>query len=217
MPVAIPRPIHKPKSFDWVYYGVVSGSLVPLVMLILGLVSGRLQFGLELKTILNQLGYLGLVLLLASLACTPLRLLFGVTWASKLRKSLGLVGFMYIALHATLYWKSQNFSIETVYHETLASNFIFFGMLAFSLLMPLALTSSSSMIKRIGGKRWQLLHKLAYVVAILGVIHFYKRVKGADHTEPIVCGIVLAVLLGIRVYKKFASAKKAPPKARVSA
>jgi len=197
----------KPKPLDWLHNGVVIGCFVPLVMLLLGLATGRISFGLELKNILNQLGYLGLVLLLASLACTPLRLVFGFKWPSKLRKSLGLFGFFYIALHATLYWKSQNFSIVTVYNETLARTFILFGMAAFLLLIPLALTSTNSMIKRVGGKRWQMLHKLAYVIGILGIVHFYLRIKGNDHTEPLIYGGILAVLLGVRVWKKLASAK----------
>ncbi|MEI6236081.1 MAG: protein-methionine-sulfoxide reductase heme-binding subunit MsrQ [Planctomycetota bacterium] len=197
----------KPKPLDWLHNGVVIGCFIPLVMLLLGLATGRISFGLELKNILNQLGYLGLVLLLASLACTPLRLVFGFKWPSKLRKSLGLFGFFYIALHATLYWKSQNFSIVTVYNETLARTFILFGMAAFLLLIPLALTSTNSMIKRVGGKRWQMLHKLAYVIGILGIVHFYLRIKGNDHTEPLIYGGILAVLLGVRVWKKLASAK----------
>ena len=213
MPNAIrPKAAQNPKPFNWLKYGVCAGCFVPLAMLLIGVTSGSIQFGLELKTILNQLGYLGLVLILASLACTPLRLVFGFTWPSKLRKSLGLFGFMYIALHATLYFKSQNFSIASVYNETVASTFIFYGMAAFTLLIPLAMTSTNGMIKRLGGKRWQLLHKLAYVIGILGVVHFYQRIKGKDHTEPLICGAVLAVLLGVRVWTKFASGKKAAPK-----
>jgi len=199
-----PKPAPKPKPFDWLYNGVVIGCITPFAWLLFQVLSGRLSYGLESKPILNQFGYLGLILLLASLACTPLRTIFGFTPASKLRKSLGLYGFFYILLHATVYWKSQNFDIVTVYHETLERKFIFFGMAAFLLLIPLAITSTSGMIKLLGGKRWQLLHKLAYVIGILGVIHFYLRIKGNDHTEPLVCAAILVVLLGARVYKKLA-------------
>lgn len=207
--MSVPAVGRKSKPFNWLHNGVVIGCLVPLVMLLVGLADGSLNFGLELTPILNQLGYLGLVLIMASLACTPLRLVFGISWPAKLRKSLGLFGFFYVALHATLYFKTQNFSIATVYAETLTRQFIFFGMAAFLLLIPLALTSTSGMIKRVGGKRWQMLHKLAYVIGILAAIHFYLRIKDKDHTEPIVYGVILAVLLGVRLYMNLAKMRNA--------
>src|ERR1043165_5464115 len=207
------KPARKPKPLDWIYWGVFTGCLVPLGILLVGLVNGSLNFNLELDVVLNQLGYLGLCLLLASLACTPLRLVFGLTWPSKLRKTLGLFGFMYIALHATLYFKKQSFSVATVYREVIASQFIFYGLLAFLLLIPLALTSTNGMIKRLGGKRWQMLHKLVYVIGILGVVHFYFRIKGNDKHEALVCGGILALLLGVRVYKWLTRKKRAPVKA----
>lgn len=212
MPVAVVKAPAKAKPFDWLKSGVIAGCFVPFAILVMGVMTGRLSFGLELKPILNQLGYLGLVLLIASLACTPLRLLFGWAWAARLRKPLGLFGFFYIALHATVYWKSQNFSIVTVYNETLARNFILFGMLAFLLLIPLAVTSTNGMIKRLGGKRWQALHKLAYLIASLGVLHFYLRIKDKDHAEPLIWGAILAVLLAVRLYKFLEKRRATQPK-----
>jgi sulfoxide reductase heme-binding subunit YedZ len=147
-------------------------------------------------------GVLTLVFLLLSLAVTPLRRSIGLPWMVKLRRMLGLYAFFYGALHLMTYvWFDKFFDIKAVVADTFKRPFITVGMASFFLMVPLAITSTNKMIKRLGGKRWNRLHKLVYVSAIGGVIHYYALVK-ADTRYPIMFGIALAVLLGYRMLGK---------------
>jgi sulfoxide reductase heme-binding subunit YedZ len=143
-------------------------------------------------------GALTLVFLLITLAVTPLRRLTGWNWLVKFRRLLGLYSFFYGFLHLLTYaWFDKFFSAREIAEDVYARPFITVGMASFLLLVPLAATSTGDMIKRLGGKRWAKLHKLTYVAAIGGVIHYYMGVK-ADTTLPIIFAVVLAVLLGYR-------------------
>jgi methionine sulfoxide reductase heme-binding subunit len=143
-------------------------------------------------------GVLALVFLFVTLAVTPLRKLTGANWLVKLRRQVGLYAFFYAGLHLLTYiWFDKFFGAREIAEDVWARPFITIGMASFLLLVPLAATSTTGMIKRLGGKRWAKLHKLTYVVAIGGVIHFYMGVK-ADTTVPILFAVVLAVLLGYR-------------------
>ncbi len=113
---------------------------------------------------------------------------------------LGLFAFFYGFLHLITYSIfDKAFNIPAIAEDVWQRPFIAVGMLAFFLLIPLAITSTNGMIKRLGGKNWARLHKLTYLVAILGVIHFWMIVK-SDLTYPLLFGLVLAVLLGYRIY-----------------
>ena len=224
------KSVPRPKPFDWIYWGVFFGCLVPLALIVFGLLTGSLNFGKQLKVIYNQMGYVGLLLLLASLACTPIRLIFKAQWPARLRKMLGLFGFMYVCLHAftytgfdqglaylpyeawtknrlSLHWLASDYwgEVKRVASEIFSLNkiFLLFGVCALALLLPLAATSTNGMLRRLGGKRWQALHRLAYVIGILGVLHFYLGIKSPDKTEAWVLGGMLAVLLGVRLWKRF--------------
>ncbi|MGI9106018.1 MAG: sulfite oxidase heme-binding subunit YedZ [Pyrinomonadaceae bacterium] len=143
-------------------------------------------------------GALTLIFLFITLAVTPLRKLTGANWLVKFRRMLGLYSFFYGFLHLLTYiWFDKFFSPREIFEDVWARPFITIGMASFLLLVPLAVTSTNGMIKRLGGKRWAKLHKLTYVVAIGGVIHYYMGVK-ADTTIPILCAIILAGLLGYR-------------------
>jgi sulfoxide reductase heme-binding subunit YedZ len=143
-------------------------------------------------------GVLALVFLFVTLAVTPLRKLTGANWVVKLRRQVGLYAFFYGGLHLLTYvWFDKFFAAREIAGDVWARPFITIGMASFLLLVPLAATSTNGMIKRLGGKRWALLHKLTYVAAVGGVIHFYLGVK-ADTTVPIIFACVLAVLLGYR-------------------
>jgi sulfoxide reductase heme-binding subunit YedZ len=147
-------------------------------------------------------GVLTLIFLLLSLAVTPLRKALGLPWMVKFRRLLGLYGFFYGCLHLLTYvWFDKFFRVGAIVEDVLKRPFITVGMASFILLVPLAVTSTQKMIKRLGGKRWNLLHRAAYVAAIGGVIHFYMLVK-ADTREPILFGVVLALLLGYRLINK---------------
>ena len=185
------------RPLPWLKPAVVTGALVPLAAMGVAVARGALTAN-PIAEALNQLGLLALVLLLASLACTPLKILFGWTWPIRIRKALGLLGFFYASLHVLTYViLDQGLAWGAIVTDILDRNFITVGLLAFLLLIPLAVTSTSGMLKRLGFARWKRLHRLAYVAAGLGVIHFVWRVK-TDLSEPLTYGAILAVLLAVR-------------------
>jgi methionine sulfoxide reductase heme-binding subunit len=155
-------------------------------------------------------GVLTLVLLFVSLAVTPLRQVSGANWLVKFRRMLGLFAFFYGCLHLLTYvWFDKFFRVSEIFHDTLRRPFIFVGMASWLLLVPLAVTSTNAMIKRLGGKRWQKLHRLVYLIAIGGVLHYYMIVK-ADTRLPLAFAAVLAVLLGYRLVKSYQTPLKTP-------
>lgn len=158
---------------------------------------------------LRTTGVLTLVFLSITLAITPLRKYYSWNQLIKFRRMLGLFAFFYGFLHLITYSIfDKSFDIPAIFADVWKRPFIAVGMAAFFLLIPLAVTSTNGMIKRLGGKNWAHLHKLTYVVAILGVIHFWMIVK-SDLTYPFLFALVLAGLLGYRIYNKYA-----PPEIR---
>jgi methionine sulfoxide reductase heme-binding subunit len=148
---------------------------------------------------LNQTGYWALVTLLAGLACTPLNLLFSWNWPLQVRRLLGLVAFVYACLHFSIYLVlEQFFSWDDILQDIVKRKFITVGFLALVILVPLAVTSTGKMVKRLGFPRWKRLHRLVYAAAVLAVVHFVWRVK-ADLLEPLIYVGVLALLLAVRV------------------
>ena len=150
-----------------------------------------------------------LYFLCITLAVTPLRRFTGWNWVIKLRRMLGLFSFFYAVLHFTCFlWFDHFFDVAEMLKDVVKRPFITVGFIAFVLLVPLAATSTNAMIRRLGGKRWQWLHRLIYVIAPLGILHFWWMKAGKnDFQEPIIFGLVVAVLLGLRVY--WSVAKKA--------
>jgi sulfoxide reductase heme-binding subunit YedZ len=147
---------------------------------------------------MNSYGYWALVLLLATLACTPLKTLFGWNWPLAVRRLLGLCAFFVASLHFLTYLVlDQFFDFAAILEDIVKRKFITVGFLAFVLLVPLAVTSTNGMVKRLGFPRWKRLHRLTYVAAAAGVVHYVWRVK-ADLLEPLIFAGVLALLLGIR-------------------
>jgi len=140
-----------------------------------------------------------IILLMVTLAVTPVRKLTGQNWLIKFRRLLGLFAFFYACLHFLTYiWLDQFFDLHSIWRDIFKRPFITVGFLAFVLLIPLAVTSTAGWIRRLGGKRWNLLHKLIYVSAMAGVVHFWWKVK-ADHRQPALYGGIVLVLLGYRV------------------
>jgi methionine sulfoxide reductase heme-binding subunit len=186
------------QGLPWLKPGVLIGALVPLAVL----VRSALRHALGADPIaiaLNRLGLLALVLLLASLAATPLKLLFGVTWPIRIRKLLGLLAFFYACLHFSLYAViDQGLALPAITKDVTERKFITVGFTALVLLVPLAITSTSGMLKRLGAARWKRLHRLVYLAAPLAAVHFVWRVK-KDLTQPLCYAIVLALLLGVRL------------------
>jgi sulfoxide reductase heme-binding subunit YedZ len=144
-------------------------------------------------------GTLTLVFLITTLAITPVRKLTKANWLVKLRRMLGLYAFFYGALHLLTYvWFTEWFNVSEIVRDTLQRRFIFVGMASFLLMIPLAITSTNASVKRLGGKRWALLHRLTYVCAVGGVIHYWMIVKAITSTQ-IAFAAVLALLLGARI------------------
>jgi methionine sulfoxide reductase heme-binding subunit len=152
-------------------------------------------------------GVLTLVFLVLTLLVTPLRKIFGWNWLLKQRRLIGLFAFFYSAVHLLAYvGGDRDWQILTVPGDVLKRPFIAVGMFSFFLMVPLAITSTNAMIKKMGGKRWALLHRLTYLVAIGGVIHYYMIVK-SDVTYPLLFGVIVAVLLGYRAVTSFRKSK----------
>ncbi len=177
-------------------------SLIPLAMLLWDAYFGKLGAN-PVEFFLRSTGVLTLSFLLITLAVTPLRKLFGWNWLVKVRRMLGLYAFFYGCVHLITYSIfDKGFDWIVIFCDVWKRPFIAVGMFALALMIPLAVTSTNAMIKRMGGKRWQKLHRLSYLIAILGVIHYYL-IQKSDITYPVLFGIVLAVLLGFRIYNRF--------------
>jgi sulfoxide reductase heme-binding subunit YedZ len=172
--------------------------LIPLVLLVWrgahhGLGANPIEY------ITRSTGWWTLSFLLITLLVTPLRRWTGWNWLLRLRRMLGLYAFFYASLHFTTYiWLDQFFDLRSIVKDVIKRPFVTIGFTAFVLLLPLALTSTNAMVRRLGGKRWQLLHRLVYVIAICGAIHFWWLVK-KDITEPLIFAALLAMLLGARL------------------
>jgi sulfoxide reductase heme-binding subunit YedZ len=182
----------------WLKPAVLVGGLVPLALLAVEGARGTLGAN-PVERVLNQTGLLALILLVASLACTPLKLISGWTWPVRVRKLLGLQAFAYALLHFLTYAVvDQGLRLGAILEDITKRPFITVGFLALVLLVPLAVTSTNAMVRRLGFPAWQRLHRLAYVAASLGVVHFFWRVK-KDATEPLLYGAVLALLFALRL------------------
>ena len=188
-----------------------TNALVPLALLAFDAFRGNLGAN-PVEFFLRTTGVLALIFLLITLSVTPLRKYFGWNNIVKFRRMFGLYAFFYGLLHLVTYSIfDKSLSFSAIVADVRQRPFIAVGMLAFFLLIPLAVTSTNGMIKRLGGKNWARLHKLTYVIAILGVIHFWMIVK-SDVFYPALFGIVLAVLLFYRIYN--AKQKPTPPKSK---
>jgi sulfoxide reductase heme-binding subunit YedZ len=184
-------------------------ALVPLLRMVYLTVTGQLVEPLEFIT--RGTGDWTLYFLCFTLAVTPLRRLTKWNWLIKLRRMLGLYMFFYGFLHfMTFLWFDHFFDFAEMWKDVLKRPFITVGFIAFVLLIPLAVTSTNAMVKRLGGKRWQWLHRLIYVIAPLAILHFWWMKAGKHNfTEPIIYGTILGVLLLMRVYWARAKAKAA--------
>jgi sulfoxide reductase heme-binding subunit YedZ len=185
-------------------------ALIPLVLLLWDLYHKRVGPNpLEFAT--RTSGMLTLVFLCLALAVTPLRKIFGLNSLVKFRRMLGLFAFFYGSLHLLTYvWFDRQFRLFSAVEDVARRPFILAGMTAFLLMVPLAITSTNRMVKRLGGKRWARLHRLVYLSAVAGVIHFWMLVK-SDTSLPFTFGFIVLFLLGYRVLLKYAPAHPANP------
>jgi len=155
-----------------------------------------------LEFITRDTGDWTLYFLCMTLSITPIRRMMSWPWLFKLRRMFGLYAFFYASLHfLTFLWFDHFFDIPELLADVGKRPFILVGFLAFLLLIPLAVTSTNKMVKRMGATKWQLLHKLVYVIICLGVLHYFWMKAGKhDLSQPILFASIVAVLLGLRVY-----------------
>ncbi len=152
-----------------------------------------------IEHVTRTLGIWTLRILLASLAMTPLRILFGISWPIAFRRLLGLFAFFCVCLHFSVWIVLDHFfDWPRMGADILKRPYITVGMLALTLLTPLAVTSTAGMVKRLGGLAWRRLHRLVYVAGVLGALHFLWLAK-KGRNEPFVYAGVLALLLGVRL------------------
>lgn len=175
-------------------------ALLPLARLVwLGLTDGMGANPVEF--VIRSLGTWTLVFLLVTLSVTPIRLIFSINWLVQLRRMMGLFTFFYVCLHLLAYaGLDQWFDWQAIVHDIAKHPYVLVGFSAFVLMIPLAVTSNQAMIRRLR-QRWKMLHRLVYLIAILGVTHYWWLVK-KDVSEPFIYAVVLFILLAVRVYYK---------------
>jgi methionine sulfoxide reductase heme-binding subunit len=177
-------------------------SLVPLALLLWDVYHKRVGAN-PLEFVTRTTGMLTLVFLLITLAVTPVRKTTGLNWLIKFRRMLGLFAFFYGFLHLMTYiCFDRYFNLKSVPADVVSRPFIAIGMLAFFLMVPLAFTSTNNMVKRLGGKRWNKLHKLIYAAGIAGALHFWLLVK-SDTSLPLTFAFILLLLLAHRLFVRF--------------
>jgi methionine sulfoxide reductase heme-binding subunit len=188
---------------------VVVAGLAPVAWLAWAAVQGRLGAN-PISELTKETGTWTLRFVVLTLAITPVRKLTGWNLLVRYRRMLGLFAFFYGTLHLVTYvWFDQFFDVASITKDVLKRPFITVGFAAFLLMVPLALTSTTGWIRRLGGKRWQALHRLVYATAALGVVHYWWLVK-ADISRPLTYGVILATLLAARL----ALRRKTKPAAR---
>lgn len=195
------RPLVPPRWLRWVIF---AASLIPAVWVIAAIASDffagtRLLGSNPIKEAEHFTGRWVLRFLMFTLAVTPIRRTFGWNWLQRYRRMLGLFAFFYATLHLLIYFLLD---LELEWGDLAADiierPYITIGMTAFVLLVPLAVTSTAKMVKRLGGKRWAALHRAIYVIVVLGTIHFWMAVK-RDITDPLLFALIFAALLGYRL------------------
>lgn len=191
-------------------------ALLPLVRLIwLGVIDppGSPMSANPVEFVERSTGTWALAILLISLSMTPVKLITGMVWQIQLRRMIGLFMFFYACLHFITYiWLDHSFYWPDIVKDIIKHPYVLVGFSAFILTIPLAVTSNNRMVRKLK-TNWKKLHRSVYVIAILGVLHYWWLVK-KDLTEPIIYSIVLAILFGIRLYYKSRKASLTPSLAR---
>jgi sulfoxide reductase heme-binding subunit YedZ len=193
--IALPR---RREPYPWLKPGVFIGSLVPLAYLLLR--ASQAELGANpIAQAENELGLTALVFLVATLACTPARRLLGWTWPIRIRRELGLFAFFYASLHFLTYVAlDQVFDSAAIFADIVERPFISVGFLALMLMVPMAITSTNTWVRRLGFKRWARIHSAIYLIGALAVLHFIWRVK-IDLSQPLTYAAIVAALLAVRL------------------
>jgi sulfoxide reductase heme-binding subunit YedZ len=173
-------------------------SLLPLFWLVYALLNDQLGAN-PIEAVTRDTGVWALRFIMLTLVISPLRKLTGINEFIRFRRMLGLFAFFYASVHMLLYLGlDQFFDVQEIWLDIVKRPFITIGFISFLLLIPLAITSTDKMIKRLGGRRWKKLHYLIYLIVVLSCLHFYMLVK-QDKTEPLIYLLIVMLLLGFRV------------------
>ena len=211
-PFALVPPALPPRAFARVRATLFVLAILPFAELLrLGLSSGLGANPVEF--VLRWLGTWTLVALLATLAITPLRWVTGWAWLVRLRRMLGLYAFFYGTLHVTTYvWIDHFFDWAEILGDIAKRPYLTLGFVAYVLMIPLAVTSTNAMVRRLGGRNWQRLHRSVYAIGVLGVLHFwYHKLAKNDLAQPTVYALVLGTLLGARLLRWASGRRVAAP------
>ena len=194
-------------------FTVLLNCAVPAI--ILGWDAWRGQLGANpVNFAIRTTGLLSLIFLVLTLLVTPASRITRWSWLGQFRRMLGLYAFFHACLHFLIFFGfDRGASASGTLSEIIKRPYLMVGTLGLVLMVPLAATSTDGMIRRLGGKRWKALHRLAYVVAVAGVVHYYMLVK-ADVTQPVAFAVVLAVLLGYRLVAHYLQLRSAYHKLR---
>ena len=189
------------KQFKTIKASLFLLAMLPFLRLLVSAFTDQLGAN-PVEFITRNTGDWTLYFLCITLAVTPLRRLTNWVWLVKLRRMQGLYVFFYAALHFTTFlWFDHAFDITEMWKDVLKRPFITVGFIAFVLLIPLAATSTNAIIKKLGAKNWQRLHRLVYLIASLGILHFWWMKAGKhDFEQPLIFGVIVATMLLMRVY-----------------
>jgi len=189
------------KQFKTIKASLFLLAMLPFLRLLVSAFTDQLGAN-PVEFITRNTGDWTLYFLCITLAVTPLRRLTHWAWLAKLRRMQGLFVFFYAALHFTTFlWFDHAFDVSQMWKDVLKRPFITVGFIAFVLLIPLAATSTNAIIRKLGGKNWQMLHRLVYLTSSLGILHFWWMKAGKhDFEQPLIFGVIVATMLLMRVY-----------------
>ncbi len=204
-----------PAQFKGLKAAIFVAALIPFIRMVVLSVMGALPDPLAFIT--HSSGDWALYFLVITLCVTPVRRLLKWNWLVRLRRMVGLYAFFYAFLHFTAFlWFDHFFDVAAMWKDVIKRPFITVGFIAFVLLIPLAVTSNNAMIRKLGGKRWQWLHRLIYLIAPLGILHYWWMKAAKNNIgQPLLFAVIVAVLLGARVYWSVTKKKAQAQPARV--
>lgn len=198
----IEKSILRADRIKWLKASIFILCLIPLLQLLGSVLLNPIQLGANpAEFIIRKLGDWSIYFILIGLAITPIRFLTGINQLIKFRRMIGLFAFFYVSMHFLAYLGFDRvFLWGEIIQDVIKRPFIAVGFGAFVLLIPLAITSTRGWVLRIGGQNWGRLHKLVYLIAILGVVHYWWLVK-RDLTWPIIFAVILTILFLLRYEK----------------
>lgn len=171
--------------------------LMPFAAVVEGAISNSLGPN-PVESMIRTLGDWGIYFLLIGLSITPVRKIFRLPWLIRYRRMIGLFAFFYVCMHFLSYiWFEQFFNLDEIFRDIVKRPFITIGFICFLMLIPLAVTSTNAMIRRLK-KNWARLHKLVYPISILALLHYFMMIK-ADYLVPATLLVILTLLLSYRL------------------